>query len=1140
MPQSARGGAREPGNLVRRQVGTTAGHSFWAYVLRGMGASVLHRSLPQGQPAKTPGLGKAARCALIPLAAVLLGAQDTPAQWSSRTSNTNEDLSEAFFVTAAIATAAGDNGIVVRTTDTGSTWSTSASPAGPTTEDLKNIVFLSPTVGVGIGKNGAMVRSTDGGATWSAISIPGSKELTAINFSGTTVIAVGKKNGAFSTLIFSTDSGVTWFSGTVAANPGTDLAGVVVLSATNAVAVGKRAGSASTILRTTDSGLNWSVQPVTGDPGKDLQDIDASGATLVAVGKKSGGASTVLRSTDSGVTWSVRSVGSDPGQDLNKVAFINGATWVAVGNNGTILRSTDGGATWTSVTSPAAAELTAIHRSGTTVIAVGKRNGAVSTIAYSTDSGASWASGVVAADPGQDLNDVTVLSGTVAIAVGKANGAVSTVLRTTNSGANWTLQSITDDLGEDLEEVVGNGGTTVIAIGQNGSFVRSTDSGATWANPIHTSPAALLNGIASSGTTVIAVGDQAGNSNVTYSTDQGLTWLTGAVAADPQENLNDVVALSATNAIAIGQNAGGTSTVLRTTNSGANWTVRTVTGDPGKELLAVASSGANVVSVGTNAGGTSTVLRSADSGASWSLQSVTGDPGQPLNAVAFLTGANVVAVGKAGTILRSTNGGATWAVVGAAVTGSELKGVAVDAGNATRVLAVGKNGTLVRSTDSGATWAVVGAAVTGRNLNAVVYNGAAAMAVGDAGTIVRSTDGGVSWATDASLATSNLNDIIYDGSTGLVIGDAGTIRRTAPVIGVSPASLSFGNVNVGASPTLSITVSNSGLAPLTVSNITSTDGEFAPDITAFVVAAGGNRTVNVTFTPTWSGPRSANLTITHDATTGLTTVPMSGSVIGTNIGVSPGSLSFGNTVILASGVLSLTVTNSGAPNLVVSNITSDDGQFVPDVTSFTVTQGGSQIVNVTFTPTTPGSKSGTLTITHNAAGGTSTVSMAGDGTVGISAPLGLAFGGVTLADSASLPLVLSNPSAVPLTVTSITSSHPAFVPDLTTFLIAPGGNQVLNVIFAPTYQGDYSGVLSITHNPTVTMSMSGSGGAGAAWTTTRRKENPLTIIVPFGGEVLLSLLVGAYGLHRLRRSHSTVPGPTARALDMKTRHQRGC
>ena len=632
---------------------------------------------------------------------------------------------------------------------------------------------------------------------------------------------------------------------------------------------------------------------------------------------------------------------------------------------------------------------------------MGKKNGVVSTIAYSTNSGASWSSGAVASDPGQDLKDVTVLSATVAIAVGKANGAVSTVLRTTNSGANWSVQSVTDDLGEDLEEVAANGGATVIAIGKNGSFVRSTDSGATWVNPIVTGPAALLNGIAFSGTTFIAVGDKVGNSNVIYSTDQGSTWLTGIVAADPQKNLNDVAVLSATNAIAIGKNAGGTSTVLRTTDSGASWTVQPVTGDPGKELLAVACSGATLIAVGQNAG-TSTVLRSADSGASWNLQSVTGDPVQQLGAVAFLAAANVVAVGKAGTILRSTNDGATWAVVGAAVTTNDLTDVGADAGDATRVIAVGKNGTILRSTDSGATWTVVGAAVTGNNLNAVVYSGTTAIAVGAAGTIVRSIDGSVTWATDASLTTNSLNDVVFNGNTGaIVIGDAGTIRQSAPTPSVSPTSLSFGNVNVGSSPTLSITVNNIGIAPLTVSNITSDDGEFVPDITAFVVAVGGSQTVNVTFTPTSAGPRAATLTIIHNGVPNPITVPMTGTGTGTTIGISTGSLGFGNVVILASRALSLTVTNTGGADLVVSSITSDDGQFVPDVTTFTIVPGSSQDVIVTFTPATPGSRSGTLTITHNATGSPSTVSMAGDGVVGTT-PLSLAFGTVALADTALL------------------------------------------------------------------------------------------------------------------------------------------
>jgi photosystem II stability/assembly factor-like uncharacterized protein len=207
-------------------------------------------------------------------------------------------------------------------------------------------------------------------------------------------------------------------------------------------------------------------------------------------------------------------------------------------------------------------DLKAIHSSGATVIAVG-HTGAASTVAYSLDSGTNWSNGTVISDPGENLKDVTVLSTAVAIAVGDF-GTASTVLRTTDSGVTWNVLSITDDPDENLTEIAANGGTTVIAIGDGGSFVRSTDSGATWSNPIQPGPAALLNGIAASGNTVIAVGNQAGNSNIIFSTDQGSTWLTG------------------------------TSTVLRTIDSGLNWSVRTVTSDPGRDLLAFSTSGAQV------------------------------------------------------------------------------------------------------------------------------------------------------------------------------------------------------------------------------------------------------------------------------------------------------------------------------------------------------------------------------------------------------------------------------------------------------------------------------------------------------------------------------------------------------------------
>ncbi|MBT7596381.1 MAG: choice-of-anchor D domain-containing protein, partial [Gemmatimonadetes bacterium] len=663
------------------------------------------------------------------------------------------------------------------------------------------------------------------------------------------------------------------------------------------------------------------------------------------------------------------------------------------------------------------------------------------------------------------------------------------------------------------------------------------------------------------------------------------------------------------------------STILRTIDSGLNWTVQAVTGDPGRDLLAVATSGGTGIAVGLNAGGTSTVLRSTDSGVSWNLQAVTLDPGQQLNAVAFSTSANVVAVGAAGTILRSTDGGAAWGVVGAAVTGSELVDVAIDAGDASRALAVGMAGTIVRSTDSGATWAVVGTAVTGNNLNGVVYSGTTAIAVGDGGTIVRSADGGATWATETSATANNLNDIIYNGSTGLAVGDAGTIRRsvlTAPIFGVAPNPLAFGNVNVGTPSVLPITVTNTGTGPLTVTNVVSDHGNFVPDLTAFVVAAGANQVVNVTFTPTATGALSESLTFTHDAAgspsvvtmTGTGTAPvfsvapnplafgnvnvgtpsvlpitvtntgtgpltlssivsshldfvhdgtpivlaaganvvvnvtftpsspggisgsltfthdaagspsavsMTGTGIGPGIDVTPTSLSFGNVVILDSKALTLNVTNTGNTNLVVSSITSNDLQFVRDVTSFTVAPSAIQVVEVTFTPVIGGSMSGSLTISHNA-GSDVVVAMTGDGTVRVSTPLDLVldFGAVETDNFRTLPVELFNPSAVNLTITGIVSNDPSFVADLNTFVMPPLGTQIVNVTFAPRRRGNYEGLLSVTHNPTVTVSMIGGTPIGASEKST---DNPLVIVVAFGGEWLLAVLVGAYGLYRLRRDH---------------------
>ncbi|MBI3670423.1 MAG: choice-of-anchor D domain-containing protein [Acidobacteria bacterium] len=96
---------------------------------------------------------------------------------------------------------------------------------------------------------------------------------------------------------------------------------------------------------------------------------------------------------------------------------------------------------------------------------------------------------------------------------------------------------------------------------------------------------------------------------------------------------------------------------------------------------------------------------------------------------------------------------------------------------------------------------------------------------------------------------------------------------TASALLVSPASVSFGNQNVGtSSPASSITLTNSGSSPLTISGISITGPHSADfSITSAcptapaALAAGSNCSISFIFKPTAPGSRSATVSIADNA-----------------------------------------------------------------------------------------------------------------------------------------------------------------------------------------------------------------------------------------------------------------------------------
>ncbi|GEM_PF-3226296 len=193
----------------------------------------------------------------------------------------------------------------------------------------------------------------------------------------------------------------------------------------------------------------------------------------------------------------------------------------------------------------------------------------------------------------------------------------------------------------------------------------------------------------------------------------------------------------------------------------------------------------------------------------------------------------------------------------------------------------------------------------------------------------------------------------------------------APNIQLFSNLISFGQITVGASSSVSFVIENKGDAELSVTNIASDNTNFTVTETALTIAAKSSQNITVTFTPDALGGRTGILTISsNDSDSGTLTVTMTGTGEESKgpapvINLTATLLDFGETVLGQSTPLTLTLQNTGDADLSVSNITSSSAQFAVSATTAIIPQGGSQTVTVTYAPTDEGSHTGTLTISSN-------------------------------------------------------------------------------------------------------------------------------------------------------------------------------
>ncbi|HVO60700.1 MAG TPA: choice-of-anchor D domain-containing protein [Terriglobales bacterium] len=306
-------------------------------------------------------------------------------------------------------------------------------------------------------------------------------------------------------------------------------------------------------------------------------------------------------------------------------------------------------------------------------------------------------------------------------------------------------------------------------------------------------------------------------------------------------------------------------------------------------------------------------------------------------------------------------------------------------------------------------------------------------------------------------------------------------------LAAAPTALSFGNVQVGGSQTLTETITNFGATPVTVSALNVTGSGFSASGLSLpsTLASGQSASLTVLYSPTSAGSGNGSLAISSDAVDAVLSVPLSGTgVTPGQLAASPASLNFGNVATGSSSTVAETLTNMGDSAITISHLsTSASGFSFAGITPpITLSAKQSVTFNVSFAPTLGGIINGDLVATSNASDPTLSVPLSGTGVAPgqlTITPASINFGNVVDGTTQVKGATLTANNG-PVTVSSASVSQTEFsLSGLALPVTIPAGYSLsYSVIFAPLTTGTASANVSFSSNASNTptsQSVSGSG-----------------------------------------------------------------
>jgi len=368
------------------------------------------------------------------------------------------------------------------------------------------------------------------------------------------------------------------------------------------------------------------------------------------------------------------------------------------------------------------------------------------------------------------------------------------------------------------------------------------------------------------------------------------------------------------------------------------------------------------------------------------------------------------------------------------------------------------------------------------------------MRYGHAGTVgtqvCRLRNSGITFEHAVLLAIALIALTSLSGCAGITTGPGK--QATQALFQLNPSALNFGKVSVGKPTTQAVSVSNSGTVALNITQTAFSNAQFSLAGTnlPMSLAVGQSGTITVAVNPTSAGNVTGTLTVAGDGHSSPVVANLSATAVSGSpqLSVTPAAIDFGTLSNGLKGTASLALNNVGSADLTVSMMTVSGSAFgISGITTpKTISAGQSALVTATFSPTTSGAVSGSISIVSNdPTNPTLSVPLTGTGTT---APTGqltasstsLSFGSVATGATSSQQVAITNTGNAAVQISKITPSGTGFsVTGLTApATLNPSETVTLGVNFAPTATGSVSGSITIVSNAggsPMTIALSGTG-----------------------------------------------------------------